>query len=88
VRFKNMHTLALDEFDFVYTFLSPAAMDAIWFKVAREMKPGSTFITNSFPVPATPDEILTAKDERGSRLFIHRMRRGSASVPCARDSAA
>jgi len=83
VHFKNMHTLALDEFDFVYTFLSPAAMDAIWMKVTNEMRPGSTFITNSFPVPATADEILTAKDARGSRLFIHRMRRESTSVRCA-----
>jgi hypothetical protein len=75
IRFQNMYTLDLKEFDYVYTFLSPAAMESIWKKVDVEMKPGSIFITNSFPVPSPADEVLVAKDERGSRIFIHRIRR-------------
>jgi hypothetical protein len=38
-------------FDVVYAFLSPAPMAALWEKVRAEMRPGSLFISNSFPVP-------------------------------------
>jgi hypothetical protein len=62
------------QFDYVYTFLSPAAMERIWEKVSHEMSPGSTFITNSFPVPHPADEELAVRDERNGRLYIHRMR--------------
>lgn len=80
IRFQNMYSLDLKTFDYVYTFLSPAAMDSIWNKVDKEMKPGSVFITNSFPVPSPADEVLVAKDERGSRIFIHRIR--GQAIPC------
>jgi hypothetical protein len=60
------------QFDYVYTFLSPAAMERIWQKVSREMRPGTTFITNSFPAPHPADEELPIHDDRNGALYIHR----------------
>jgi hypothetical protein len=72
IRFRSMWQEDFAQYDFVYTFLSPAAMPRVWQKVNDEMSDGSTFITNSFPVPAEAQEVLTVRDERNSKLYIHR----------------
>lgn len=74
IRFQDMWRAPLTEYDVVYTFLSPAAMDRMWEKVSSEMKDGTVFMTNTFPVPAPPDETLEIRDPRGSKLYIHRMK--------------
>jgi len=49
----------LADYDVVYAFLSPAPMPRLWEKVKAEMRPGSLFVSNSFPVPGmTPDRII------------------------------
>ena len=73
VKFQSVYKTPLNEFDFVYTFLSPAAMTQVWAKAYREMKPGSTFITNSFEVPEKPSYQVNIKDHRKGVLFVHRM---------------
>lgn len=50
-RWGDLWQTDLRNFDVVYAFLSPAPMAALWEKVQTEMKPGSLFISNSFPVP-------------------------------------
>jgi len=75
VRFRDMWRYDLRDSDFVYTFLSPAAMEDVWAKVSRDMRSGSTFITNSFPVPAPANEEISVHDDRGSKLYLHRMAR-------------
>lgn len=50
-RWGDLWQTDLGDFDVVYAFLSPAPMAALWEKVRAEMKPGSLFISNSFPVP-------------------------------------
>lgn len=58
--------------DLVYAFLSPAPMAALWQKLSKEMKPGSLFVSNSFPVPdVDPDEIWELSDSRKTRLFLY-----------------
>lgn len=74
IRFQNMWHASLHDYDYVYTFLSPAAMERMWAKVSDEMRSGSVFITNSFPVTSPADEIVAIKDPRESTLYIHRMR--------------
>jgi SAM-dependent methyltransferase len=69
---RDMWRTDFANFDYVYTFLSPAAMERIWEKVSTEMRPGSTFITNSFPVPHEADEELAIRDERNGKLYVHR----------------
>ncbi len=56
-RWDDLWQAHLGNYDVVYAFLSPAPMPQLWEKVQAEMKPGSLFISNSFPVPgATPDQ--------------------------------
>lgn len=74
IYFRSMWRENFTEYDYVYTFLSPAAMPRVWAKVSSEMRNGTTFITNSFPVPAQASEVLQVRDERDSALFIHRIR--------------
>ncbi len=80
IRFQDMWRASLSEYDFVYTFLSPAAMERMWGKVSSEMKHGSVFMTNTFPVQAAADEVLQIRDPRGSKLHIHRIKHGLSSA--------
>ena len=73
ISYQDMWKLSLKEFDFVYAFLSPAAMTRVWKKATIEMKPGATFITNSFETGTTPSYVISVRDERASSLFVHRM---------------
>lgn len=70
---RDMWGHQVSEYDYVYTFLSPAAMDRIWEKVSREMPPTSTFISNSFPAPTKASEELLVRDARASTLYIYRI---------------
>ena len=70
--FKDFWKTSLGEYDVVYAFLSPAPMAELWEKVKREMRPGSLFISNSFPVPdAHPSEVLTVDDTTGTQLYCY-----------------
>ena len=60
----------LSTFDFVYAYLSPVPMPALYDKAKQEMKQGSMFISNSFDVPGvSPDEVLEAG---GKVLYLWR----------------
>jgi hypothetical protein len=58
-RWEDMWRTSLSDYDIVYAFLSPAPMPELWEKAQAEMRPGSLFISNTFPVPgATPSWII------------------------------
>ncbi|WP_300452312.1 class I SAM-dependent methyltransferase [Accumulibacter sp.] len=64
----------LASFDVVYAFLSPAPMAALWEKVQREMRPGSLFVSNSFPVPGVEaSREIELADARQTRLYCYRV---------------
>lgn len=64
----------LGDFDAVYVYLSPAPMSRLWEKARREMKPGSLFISNTFPVPdVPPGETIELHDLSHARLLLWRM---------------
>ena len=70
----NLWQKNLSPYEFVYAFLSPAAMAGLWEKAEKEMQNGSLFISNSFAVPdVTPSEIIEVGDTRGTRLFCYRI---------------
>ena len=50
-RWEDLWQVNLADYDVVYAFLSPAPMPELWQKIEAEMRPGSLFISNSFPVP-------------------------------------
>ena len=61
----------LAAFDFVYAYLSPVPMPALYEKAKREMKQGSLLISNSFDVPGgDADEVVEAG---GKTLYLWRM---------------
>ncbi len=70
-RWKNIWQHNLDSYDVVYAYLSPVPMSDLWQKVTREMRPGSLFISNTFPVPGVmPDRSITLDDFSGSVLYM------------------
>lgn len=73
IQFKSMWRLDLGRFDYVYTFLSPAPMERLWLKAKREMRSGSTLLSNSFPAPAEPSERHEIKDSRRGEVFVYRL---------------
>jgi hypothetical protein len=76
VRFlrRDYSTLDLAEFDVVFAFLSPAAMPALWRQTAAQMRPGSVFISLSFPVDGRqPDRVITLATGRRHTLYVWRM---------------
>ncbi len=74
VNWKDFWSVDLSQYDVVYAFLSPVPMSELWEKVQREMRPGTLFISNSFPVVGvTPKEILTVPGPIKRRLYLWRM---------------
>jgi hypothetical protein len=66
------HSLA--PYHAVYCFLSPAPMRALWAKACREMKPGSLFISNAFPVADAANAADIQEDsETGLVLYVYRI---------------
>jgi hypothetical protein len=61
----------LGRYDVVFAYLSPVPMPALWEKVQREMRPGSTFISNTFAVAASkPDRVIEVDDMHRSTLHV------------------
>ncbi len=72
--YGDLWQVALGDYDVVYCFLSPAPMPRLLAKARAEMRPGSTFISNTFGLPdAEPDECIELDDARKTRLLIWRM---------------
>ena len=61
-------------YDVVFAFLSPAVMPELGVKVRLSMRPGSLFISSSFPVPDwEPEFIRQLNDRSQTRLFCYRV---------------
>ncbi|MDD2664919.1 MAG: class I SAM-dependent methyltransferase [Dechloromonas sp.] len=72
-RWDDLWQARLGDYDVVYAFLSPAPMAQLWDKVQAEMKPGSLFVSNSFPVPgATPERIIDVDCVPARPLYCYR----------------
>lgn len=64
----------LGRFDLVFAFLSPAVMPRLGRKLARELRPGSLFVSSSFPLPDWPVSAeIRLTDRRGTRLYCYRI---------------
>lgn len=64
----------LARYNVVFAFLSPAVMVELGDKVDREMRPGSLFISSSFPIPDwEPELIVQIEDRRRTKLFCYRL---------------
>jgi SAM-dependent methyltransferase len=74
VSWEDFRNLDFGRYDVIYAYLSPAAMGGLWEKAAREMRPGSMLVSNSFAVPGVqPAFTLATGAGSGSRLLVWRM---------------
>jgi len=72
---RNFFATNFEHYDVVFAFLSPAVMPEVSEKVKREMRPGTLFISSSFPVPNwSPESIKRIKDRRKTLLFCYRIK--------------
>ncbi|QOY96721.1 class I SAM-dependent methyltransferase [Massilia sp. UMI-21] len=58
------------QFDVVFAYLSPAAMDALWRKAAREMRPGALLISYEFVIDDRLPDRTVYPTEGGPALYI------------------
>lgn len=72
IRFDDFWREDLSQYRFVYAFLSPTPMSALWNKVCKEVHPGSLFISNTFPTPGHADKIIDLNLPRQRALFLYR----------------
>jgi len=68
----------LSSYDVIFAFLSPAVMLKLGEKISREMRPGSLFISSSFPIPDwRPESIMSLEDRRKTTLFCYRIKKNN-----------
>ena len=72
IRFDDFWKEDLSAYRFVYAFLSPTPMPALWDKVCKEISPGSLFISNTFPTAGHADKIIDLNLPRQRALFLYR----------------
>ncbi len=71
-RWDDLWQARLGDYDVVYAFLSPVPMPELWAKVEAEMRPGSLFISNTFPVPGvTPSRIIEVDCQPPRPLYCY-----------------
>lgn len=58
------------QFDVVFAYLSPAAMDALWRKAEAQMRPGAMLLSYEFGIPARAPEHTVLPVEGGPPLYI------------------
>ena len=74
VLWGNLWACDLACYDIVFAYLSPVPMSQLWQKVKNEMRPGTLFVSNSFPVSQHPPQYtITLDDSRHSTLYIWNM---------------
>jgi len=74
IRLGSLWDADLSRFDAVYAYLSPSPMARLWDKARTEMRPGSLFISNTFPVPnVPPTENIELHDLSQANLMIWRL---------------
>lgn len=57
-------------YDVIFAYLSPAAMDKLWQKAAREMGPGTMLLSYEFKILAQAPEKTIAATEGGPALYV------------------
>ncbi len=58
------------DYDVVFAYLSPAAMEALWIKASREMGKGSVLMSLEFTIPRHPPTLTIAAKGRDPALYV------------------
>lgn len=68
----NFWRHSLTDYDVVYAFLSPVPMPQLWQKARNEMRENALLVSNTFPVPdVPPDLVIDVDDPRKTRLYLY-----------------
>ncbi len=79
-QYQSLWDTPLTEADMVYAFLSPEPMSQLWLKAEQEMRPGTLFISNSFPVPdRSPSFTIELDGKRQACLYCYEIGSGTES---------
>jgi SAM-dependent methyltransferase len=62
--------LDFGQYDLVFAYLSPVAMDSLWRKAKREMRPGSLLVSYEFPVEGQLSNQTLSPVAGGPALYI------------------
>ena len=65
-KWGSLWQTSLADTDVVYAFLSPEPMPQLWQKAKAEMRPGSLFVSNSFPIPEIEADLIVELDGQGN----------------------
>ncbi|VXC02007.1 class I SAM-dependent methyltransferase [Massilia sp. 9I] len=66
----DYHRLDFADYDLVFAYLSPAAMDALWRKAAREMRPGALLVSYEFGIDDRSPNRTVYPTDGGPALHI------------------
>ncbi|HEU4372506.1 MAG TPA: class I SAM-dependent methyltransferase [Telluria sp.] len=61
--------LDFGDYDVVFAYLSPAAMDALWRKASAEMRPGTLLLSYEFAIAAKPPDLSIMPKGPGPVLY-------------------
>ncbi|MDD5228339.1 MAG: hypothetical protein PHD53_06020 [Methylococcales bacterium] len=71
---RNFFVADFGKYDVIFAFLSPLAMPEVSEKIKSEMRPGTLFVSSSFPAPNwQPESIQHINDRRKTVLFCYRI---------------
>jgi len=65
----NYNKIDFSQFDIVFAYLSPAAMDSLWEKANFEMRPGTLLISYEFPILEVKPDIVIQCETDKSMLY-------------------
>lgn len=69
----SYHAIDFGDYDFVFAYLSPAAMPDLWQKAKLEMRPGSILVSYEFNIPGISPTQVVATGEQRPLLYVWHM---------------
>jgi hypothetical protein len=70
---QNYLSLNLQAYDFVFAYLSPAAMPALWQKAKAEMRPGTMLLSYEFTIPGLEPDLCINTGDNAPILYAWRI---------------
>lgn len=69
-KFGDYHALDFANYDVIFAYLSPAAMQALWQKSHAEMRPGSLLISYEFDIKGVPPTGVISNGDQEKMLYV------------------
>lgn len=69
-KMADYHDLNFADYNIIFAYLSPAAMQALWLKSCVEMKPGSLLISYEFEIPGVQPSQVILSASQDKNLYI------------------